>query len=77
MKPLKHHHLFYRVLISFAFSMTLHSLPFHIDYNGEAEIDVAFPVYSTEKSDIVESAFRGRKLIGRIHELPAQFNRIL
>lgn len=49
---------------------TLSSLPFAIGYSGEAEIKSAFPIVKTEKANIVESAFRGRKLVGRILELP-------
>lgn len=50
--------------------MHLHSLPFSVGFNGPAEIDEAFPVVLNKESNIFESAFRGRKLIGRSHELP-------
>jgi len=50
--------------------MHLHSLPFCIGYNGPAEVDQAFPVVVNNESNTFKSAFRGRKLIGRSHELP-------
>ena len=50
--------------------MHLHSLPFSVGFNGPAEIDQAFPVVINMESNTFESAFRGRKLIGRSHELP-------
>lgn len=50
--------------------MHLHSLPFSVGFNGPAEIDQAFPVVINKESNALESAFRGRKLIGRSHELP-------
>lgn len=50
--------------------MHLHSLPFCIGYNGPAEVDQAFPVVIHNESNKFQSAFRGRKLIGRSHELP-------
>lgn len=50
--------------------MQLHSLPFSIGYNGAAEVDQAFPVVLNNESNTFQSTFRGRKLIGRSHELP-------
>lgn len=50
--------------------MYLHSLPFCIRYNGPAEVDQAFPVVLNNESNTFQSAFRGRKLTGKPHELP-------
>lgn len=50
--------------------MYLHSLPFWIGYNGPAEVDQAFPVVINNESNTFQSAFRGRKLTGKPHELP-------
>jgi hypothetical protein len=54
--------------------MYLHCLPFCIGYSGRAEVDQAFPVVINNETDTFESAFRGRKLSGRSHELPHSLN---
>ena len=54
--------------------MTIHSLPFTIGFNGEAEVDSAFPFKICDESKNAESAFRGRKLIGKIHEFPSNLS---
>lgn len=54
--------------------MDIHSLPFSIGFNGEAEVDSAFPVKIDNQSNSAESAFRGRQLVGRIHELPSNLS---
>ena len=51
--------------------MDIHSLPFSIGFNGEAEVESAFPVIIDNQKNEAESAFRGRKLSGRIHEIPS------
>ena len=54
--------------------MNIHSLPFSIGFNGEAEVDSAFPIKIDNQSSSVESSFRGRKLVGRIHKLPSNLS---
>lgn len=54
--------------------MDIHSLPFSIGFNGEAEVDSAFPFKIDSKSNSAESAFRGRKLAGQFHELPSNLS---
>lgn len=54
--------------------MYLHSLPFCIGYNGPAEVDEAFPVVINNETNTFQSAFRGRKMSGRSHELPRSLN---
>lgn len=49
---------------------TLSSLPFSISYSGEAIIESSFPIVKTAKTGMVESAFRGRKLVGHSVKLP-------
>ena len=54
--------------------MCLHSLPFRIGYSGPAEVDQAFPVILNEDSNVLQSAFRGRKLVGKTHNVPNRLN---
>ena len=50
---------------------TLHSLPFHLEYDGEAQVSKGFPVTADEQdSSKFTASFRGRKLTGSIVPLP-------
>ncbi len=51
---------------------TLHSLPFHIDYDGEAQVSKGFSVIADEQdSSKFTASFRGRRLTGTTVALPS------
>lgn len=57
----------------------LHSLPFHIDYDGPALVSKGFPVSAVDSDASASSSslskysasFRGRRLTGTARQLPA------
>jgi len=55
----------YRVAFMTSF---LHSLPFHIEYDGKAEIETAFLISPNKDDTQVISSFRGRKLKGKVQD---------
>ena len=48
--------------------MSLHSLPFHIEYNGTAEVESAFSVTVAKDEKQLSSSFRGRRLKGKLQD---------